>query len=390
MTVRRGLPLPLTLALALGLLSLAACDGASPAGDGFIGQGGTPVVESLAVTALSTPEVDDLSAGLAFGTSATQTRLLAGRVADPSFGDVAATAYIDFLRPALPEAFRGATPTSVSLILPVGAYTYGDPMADVELGIAQITEPWRARLDTVSLEAGQAVATGPAFSSATVPADTSRTLTIPLAASWVTGNDSLLTSTNSAYARRFKGLALIPPAGSGAVREFAATGILLRVVVAGDTLDYAANEVYSRIEATPPPATATMRPVRDGTGRALGLTLALDADSLQNSALSQARLVVRLDTAALQADGLSRPLPTVFSLIGVGADSARVPIANGGVSDGAVSFAGSTVTRLVQDAIFGNPLFVRYDVVFPSSPATVNVAPFSSVDLILVRVPPVE
>ena len=383
MTVRRGLPIPALLALGLSTFSLAACDGASPAGDDLIGQGGAPVVSTLPVTDVASAPADDLSAGFALGNAPTQIRLLAGAVADPSFGEVTATAYVDFARAALPADVAGRTPSSVDLILPVNAYAYGDTTANVTLGIARVSAgvSWTPLSD--SLEAGQLIPTDAPFSSVTIVPEDS-TYTIALAPSWVAGNDSLLTGAD--YAARFEGLALIPAPGSGAVRGLTATGIRLRVVVADDTLTYFANEVYSRIETTPPAGTA----VRDGSGRALGLTLPLAADSLRDNALSQARLVLRLDTAALQADGLFRPLPSVLSLVGVREDSSRIAIANGSVRDGAVSFSGSALTALVQDAILGDPLFERYEAVFPSSPATINVVPFSSSELVLVRVPPVD
>ena len=389
MPARRGLPLPVLSALALGALTLAACDGASPAGGDLIGQGGEPVVNEIALADLAATDAPDGSFGAALGAQATQSRVLAGRVADPLFGDVAATAYVDFARPALPESFRNATPTSVSLILPFGLYAYGDPEADVTLGIAQVTEAWRPTRDGVELEGGTAIATGAPFSTVTAP-DTSRTLTVPLSAAWVTGSGSLLTSPDSVYTDAFKGLALLPPDLPSAVRGITATGVRLQVVVAEDTLSYFANEVYTYVDAAAPPAEAAGVPVRDGTGRALGLTLPLDADSLRGSALSQARLVVRLDTAALQADALTRPIPTALSLVGVRDDSTRALLNNAAVVDGEAIFSGTTVTNVVQDAIFGAPLFERYDVIVPASPASINVAPYTSADLVLVRVPPVE
>ena len=384
MTARRGLPTPALLALAFGALTLAACDGASPAGGDLIGEGGDPVVDTLAVGTLSVVEVADVSAGSALGSQPTQRRLLAGRAIDPTFGDVTATAYVDFARPALPENFAGRTPSAVSLIVPVSAYTYGDPAASVTLGVAEVTGEWAA--DPDSLVAGQAIEVDAPFTTFTVPAavDSVGSVTVPLSSSWVVTNDSLLTGSN--YVSRFEGLAFVPQEGAAAVRGLNASGIRLRVFVDGDSLDYFAAEVYTRVETTPPTGTA----VRDGSGRALQLNLPLGADSLRNSALSQARLVVRLDTVALQADGITRPVPEQLSLVGVREDSTRAVISSAAVASGEVAFTGTTITRLIQDTIFGSPLFERYDVIVPASPVTVDVAPYTSADLVLVRVPPVE
>ena len=302
MTVRRGLSLSAPLAFALGALTLSACDGASPAGDDLIGQGGDPVVNTLALADLSVVSVDDYSGGLALGSQPTQTRLLVGRVADPLFGDVAATAYVDFARPALPDGFAGATPSSVALILPIGDLRlWRHAWRPSRSASRRCSETGRPR--PISLDAGQAIQIGTPFSSVTLP-DTARTVTVQLSSSWVASSDSLLTGSD--YAAAFEGFALTPSATFGAVRGFTAGGIRLRVVAGSDTLEYFANEVYSRVVTTPP---ATGTSVRDGSGRALALNLPLEADSLRDSALSQARLVVRLDTSALQADGASARCP---------------------------------------------------------------------------------
>jgi hypothetical protein len=345
------------------------------------------VADSLAVTDLSLTEVDDYSGGLALGNAPTQGQMLVGRVEDPAFGNVAATAYVDFARPALPDGAGGRTPSAVALIVPFSAYTYGDTTASVEVNIAQVTETWTASAD--SLEPGQALAKGAAFVTQTVEPDAS-TLTISFPSSWVSGSDSLLTSGIETYAERFEGFAISPASGvTGAVRGIDAPNVRLRVVVADDTLFYFSNEVYSQVQADEPPASANTV-VRDGSGQALSVRLPLADSTLGDSAISQARLVLTLDTTALQAGDLFRPVPDRLTLLGISSDSTRTPLANASVSDGAFAFSGSTVRNVLQRALFGDPLFERYEVEALSTTATVNVAPFSRADLTLVRVPPVE
>ena len=389
MTVRRGLSLfaPLTLAA----FTLAACDGASPAGGDLIGQGGDPVADSLAVTDLSRAEVDDYSGGTALGSSATQGQMLVGQVDDPAFGDVAATAYLDFARPALPEGFGGQTPSAVALILPVGAYAYGDTTASLDVDVRQVTQNWTASAD--SLDPGQAIAATIGVTSATLaPGDSVHTIDLP--SSWISSSDSLLTGDIDSYAERFEGFAITPAAGaSGAVRGIDAPNARLRVVVAEDTLFYFANEVYSQIQAEEPPESANMI-IRDGSGFGLGVTLPLADPALRDNAISQARLVLQLDTAALQQGGLFRPVPGTFSLLGIQSDGTRTPLANAAVAGGALSFSNATVRSILQQELFRDPsdepLFERYEIEFLNTTATVNVAPFSRADLRLVRVPPVE
>src|SRR5690606_31378555 len=158
-------------------------------------------------------------------------------------------------------------------------------------------------------------------------------------------------------------------APGGAVVGFDALRSRLRLTTSEDTVDYLLREVFTHVErgdAAAPPGDVVV--MRDGAGEALAVTLPSEGVG----AAAVARAVFRLDADPSLLDGglLARSLPDGLGLVGVTESGTRLLIAETELDEGASSYAFTSValTRVIQDAVLGEPLFVRYLVVPSQSP----------------------
>src|SRR5690606_5866684 len=235
----------------------------------------------------------------------------------------------------------------------------------------EVAEAW----NPVGAEADTAFAAGDLLATYDVPAaDT--LVVLPLPDSWVSANDEALRGDSVLTAVHGFKLLLEEGAPGGAVVGFDALRSRLRLTTSEDTVDYLLREVFTHVErgdAAAPPGDIVV--MRDGAGEALAVTLPSEGVG----AAAVARAVFRLDADPSLLDGglLARSLPDGLGLVGVTESGTRLLIAETELDEGASSYAFTSValTRVIQDAVLGEPLFVRYLVVPSQSPLALDVLP---------------
>ncbi|SHK77985.1 hypothetical protein [Rhodothermus profundi] len=290
----------------LFLLLTAGCDDPSAVGIGLIGEEGVPVLVRLPADSVLVAQQKDRTGNAA--------QVLAGRVADPAIGTLAATGYLDF---TMPLGTRVDT-TIVSVQLQLRrSYLYGDTLSSVTLALHDMLEDWpfSGVASDTTLPAGPQVRT---FTF--TPTDT--LLQVALPAEWIAAHDTTLRSRT--FATSFHGFQLAPVAGN-AVVGFQLEATRLLVITATDTLRLTTSKALTTIarEATVPPPEGRLW-LQDGTGQVVRLRFNFLADSVREAGLHAALLEVPLDSTQTPP-GFVRPLPVSVRLVGVDAEG-NVPI----------------------------------------------------------------
>ncbi len=226
------------------LLLLAACEDPSNVGLGLIGEsGGEPDVISVPVQTFEPAPLRDITGGAILLNQSNPTpRFLAGVVDDPLVGTTTATGYIDFGSVSgISDEFRAGPVTAVDILLR-SDYVYGDTTSTVELEIHDIPGTWDARapVDTT-------IATGGVVTIASVPAN-QRDVEISMPQSWIDANSEPLRSTS--FTTDFQGIAL-SGVGGNAIIGFANQAARLRVVSAGDTVEYVPTRSLTTTTVSP-------------------------------------------------------------------------------------------------------------------------------------------
>ncbi|HEX7070778.1 MAG TPA: hypothetical protein VF190_08225 [Rhodothermales bacterium] len=301
--ISNRLPLPLLL---LALLS-GACEDPSNVGLGLIGEsGGAPEVVPFAVQSFDTLHVSDIMGGaiLVGSSSNTTPRFIAGTVDDPLVGPLSAIAHVDFVRGSgISDAFEAGPITAAEIRL-TRDYVYGDTTSIVQFELLEIPGDWDARapVDTT-------ITLGATITTQSVTAS-DRSVVIPLPIEWIDDHSALIRSEN--FNDDFKGFALRSRSGN-AVMGFAATSARLRVVSAGDTVDY----IPTRALTTTTLANDTENDllVQDGTGD--GLTITLPDLGLGPAGVNAVLVRIPADTLAAPAPpNFVRPLLGGLRLVG--------------------------------------------------------------------------
>ncbi len=291
------------------LLFTASCDDPSAVGIGLIGEEGIPQTVRLPADSVLTASQRDRTGNA--------SQVLAGRVADPLLGTLAATGYLDFIRS--PGTRVDTTIVSVRLELR-RSYLYGDTLAAVTLALHDMLEDWpfSGVASDTTLSAGPQVRT---FTFA--PTDT--LVQVELPAEWIAANDTTLRSNT--FSTSFHGFQLTPVAGNAVVGFRFATARMV-IITATDTLTLTASKALTTVvqERTVPLPDGRVL-LQDGTGSIVRLRFNFLADSVYEAGLHAAVLDVPLDSVRLQQQpvGFVRPLPPTVRLIGIDADG-NVPI----------------------------------------------------------------
>ncbi|HEX8299283.1 MAG TPA: hypothetical protein VF594_09010 [Rubricoccaceae bacterium] len=357
-------------AAGLALVALSACQDPSTVGLGLIDEDSpSPNVRVLTAATVDTVKYDLVTSGLADGSTPTQTRVLVGNVRDALYGDAASTAYVDALRPTLPDGFDDRPITRVTLELR-REYVYGDTTAAFPIELRQVQGAW----SPTGLPPDTTLGTGDLLTTTTV-SGTDSTVVFTLPAAWVAANDSLFSS--SSFSSSFEGFELRPvvAAGAGAVFGFTATASnrivsrrsVIRVATARDTVAFPLSEVFSRITSgTPGLAPMGRRLVRAGSGTGIKLTFGFN--DVLRLPLSQAVLRLPLDASLAGTDGtFKRPLArlaTVFARPATGAPQYLTNLRPAASSADLRTTVPAQLTQLVQGILLGQATFRQFEVRF--------------------------
>ncbi len=313
-------PVRILVAAVAAVSLLSACQDPAGVGLGLIDEEQLdPNVRTVPVTGFTVVPDTSVAIGIAStsSTSAIQTRVLAGTVADPVFGDVRAVAYVDVLQSSALDGDAEAGDVSEAWLELDRAYVYGDTTTALPLELRPIQGDWE--VDT-SYPADTLFATGDLLSTTTVVvSDTLRRFDLP--AAWVTANAGLL--VGDTFEEDFEGFALQVPAtfspGPGAVfgfNTFASEGSGLRVVVGEDTLLYPLSEVFSSI-ATESPALAPSGALAVRAAPSAAIRFGADFGPIGPTPLARARVRLPLDASLVEDGAFVRPAPTRAFLYGV-------------------------------------------------------------------------
>lgn len=378
-------------AAALCLLLLAACE--DPSGVGLIEDinEGDVDVRTLPAEdgAVELDSLADITGAFLTEAGFDEFRGLAGRVDDPAYGTIIASAYLDVLPPqSFPENFRDRPVEEATLLLR-RTYAYGDTVSTTRLDVRQIAEDWDA--SGATSDTAFAVQDGVIASFDVAPADT--LIEVPLPENWVAANDTTLRSGN--FSTIFHGFRLSPSDQAAAVYGFSGESSL-RLISEGDTVSYDVSEVFSSIE--PPPAepiTGALVPLQDGTGRALELafgTEALGASTVINRAVVRVTADTAAATTGLPA-GFVRPLARELVLYAFATDETEGPAVNRVIVDTegrprafapvaeldeetqTFTFSSPLLTAEFQDIVLGRSEVDGFFVGFPPSPSSLDVVP---------------
>ncbi len=359
----------------LALLALSACQDPSTVGLGLIDDDASnPNVRVLAATSVDTVGFDLVTSGLADLATPTQARVLVGSVLDALYGDATATAYVDAIAPTLPSGFGDRPVTRVTLELRRD-YVYGDTTTALPVELRQVTATW----SPTGLPADTTLATGELLTTTTMTAsDTLAVFTLP--ATWVAANDSLFTST--AFASSFEGFELRTPTvpGAGAVVGFnvaAASGSVLRVATARDTVSFRLSEVFSRVtRGAAGLAPMGRRLLRAGVGE--GLRFVFDYTGVLQLPLAQAVFRLPIDrTLAGPTGAFVRPLASEVALFvrpRTGDPLFVTTVRTVGTGD-ARTVSNSSLTSLVQSLLLDAASYRDFQVRFPTTPVSLDVLP---------------
>lgn len=348
---------PLAPFFLLVAVLFSACEDPSNVGLGLIGEsGGEPEVVSAPIQTFEERSVRDVTGGAVIvqaNVNNPAPRVLAGVVDDPLLGVTQATAFVDFGGVGgISDEFRDGPVTSVELLLRRD-YVYGDTTSTVEFEVLDMTSSWDglAPVDTTLAPGGLAT-------TASVLAS-DRNVEIPLPQAWIDANSEVLRSTT--FTADFQGLALRPVSGN-AVVGFNTALSALRVVAAGDTVNYVVNRVLTTTDA--PDRSADSPILQDGTGRGLALQLAPDVASLGPAGVNGVVVRVPADTVASTSQtpaGFIRPLlPSLRLTIRTQNDEGEFVdayLADALLSDGRYLWPlGALPEQLFQEMIAGEPM----------------------------------
>ena len=363
-------------AAGLALLAVSACQDPSTVGTGLIDEDvSDPALRILPAIGADTSLYTLVTSGLADLGNPTQSRVLVGRAQDALYGDAEAVAYLDASAPgSLPSGFGDRPVTRVTLELRRD-YTFGDTTASFPVELRQITGSWSPD----GIPSDTTLATGDLLASATVAStDTSTVFTLP--AAWVAANDSLFTSAS--FSSSFEGFELRAPslAGAGAVVGFnvaAASGSVLRVATARDTVSFRLSEVFSRVtRGAPGLAPMGRRLLRAGVGE--GLRFAFDYAGVRQLPLAQAVFRLPIDrTLAGPTGTFVRPLASEVALFArptTGDPVFVTTVRTAGTGD-ARSVSTSVLTSLVQTILLDQASYRDFQVRFPTTPVSLDVLP---------------
>ena len=341
---------------ALFLLVCAACEDPSNVGVGLVGEGGEPVLERADAVRLDTTAKRDV-------TGNTQ-RLLAGTVADPLLGTIAAEGFLDVLTISGDDVagFRDTMLTSATLQL-VPDYVYGDTTQEVAFTLFSIPEEFNATsafADT-TITAGEAITT-----FRFLPTDS--LVTVPLPETWIAEYDTTLRSTSLTSV--FHGFKLAAAPGSGnAVVGFDRSETVLEAIAGADTVLFgqtSGNTVgFKSLTSLSREAEAALildrAVLQDGVGP--GVRLDFDLDTFVGEALNRAEIHVYADMQALQQNtpaGFARtPIETV-ELIGVDEDGNVPSLPDGSPvlsifaeadEEGRLRFSSNVLRVLIQEKL---------------------------------------
>ena len=291
------------------LLLATGCDDPSAVGLGLIGAEGLPTTVRLPADSVQVIPQKDRTGNT--------SRVLAGRVADPLAGTLAATGYVDFVM----EGFTRVDTTIVGIRLELPRdYVYGDTLRPVTLALHDMPEDWPysgVGTDT-TLTAGPLVRT---FTFA--PTDTLVQVNLP--AAWIAAHDTTFRSRT--FSTSFHGFQLAPEEGN-AIVGFRFSDIRMRVFTVTDTLTLTASKVLTTVAREQAPALPEGRLLlQDGLGQGVLLRFNFMADSVREAGLHAAILEVPVDSARLAQTpgGFVRPLPATVRLVGVNAEG-NVPV----------------------------------------------------------------
>ena len=313
-------PVRFLVAAVAAVSLLSACQDPAGVGLGLIDEEQLdPNVRTIPVTGFSAVPDTTVAIGIAATSTSSpiQTRVLAGRVADPVFGDARAVAYVDVLQSSSLDGDAEAGDVTDAWLELDRVYAYGDTTTALPLELRQIEGDWE--VDT-GYPADTLFATGDLLSTTTVVAsDTLRRFDLPDA--WVSANAALLVGDD--FDDDFEGFALDVPASYVAApgvvfgfNTFRSEGSGLRVVVGEDTLLYPLSEVFSSI-ATEPPAMAPAGVL--GVRAMPGAAIRFDADftPIGPTPLARARVRLPIDASLIEDGAFVRPVPTRAFLYGI-------------------------------------------------------------------------
>ena len=225
--------------------------------------GGEPEVVSVRVEEYQAVPVRDLTGGAILLNQSNPTpRFLAGVVDDPLVGAMTATGHIDFSSVSnISDEFREGTVTAVDLLLRRD-YVCGDTTSTLSFELRDIPGDWDARapVDTT-------ISTGGVITTFSIPVS-QREIELPMPQAWVEANDALLRSTS--FTTEFQGLALAGTSGN-AILGINSTTARLRVVSAGDTVEYVPSRALTTTTSSPSQSGGLV--VRDASGQGVQVTL---------------------------------------------------------------------------------------------------------------------
>ncbi len=373
---------------ALAALVLSACQEPAGVGLGLIDEEQSdPRVRTISLSDLDTVQTATVTFGLATTNNQSipvQSRVLAGSVVDPEFGDVTTVAYIDFSRvPELTDGVAGSDILEAWVELDPN-YVYGDTTTALPLELRPILGSWdvESEIPPDSLfTVGEVLSTTEIASS-----DSLRRFDIPQ--SFVRANADLFVSDG--FGDNFDGFALQVPAGfmpsPGAVIGFGtleSQGAGLRLATASDTLVFPLFDVFTSIDARPPLTPPSMYvPVRAGSRAALQFKA--DFSGLGITPLANARLLLPTEQSLYEVGPFVRPVTSSALLFGIRTNDAGedVRISLGTVvlnSEGVgVLSDPRAFTSSIQQLLF-DPDARRYDrfEVLPNpNPTSLDVLPF--------------
>lgn len=306
-------------AAACAALLLSACQEPAGVGLGLIDEEQSdPRVQTILLTDLDTVETSPVTLGIADPNSQVgQSRVLAGSVVDPEFGDASAVAYFDFLQADDLDGSRTGADVREAWIELGPGYVYGDTTTSLPLELRPIQGQWEAEgmfpLDTL-FDVGEVLSVTEIMAS-----DSLRRFDIPEA--FLRANADLFVGDN--FSDGFEGFALQVPGtympSPGAViglNTFETLGAGMRVVVLEDTLLYPLSDVFTSVQATPPSVPpSTFIPARSGSG--VGIRFDADFSGVGITPLANARVLLPLEQSVLEVGSFVRPTSSRMLLFGV-------------------------------------------------------------------------
>jgi hypothetical protein len=365
-------------ALVLGVLMIAACEDPSGVGLNVIDFGET---DPRSRTVVAEAEMDSLVDATGFvrpQTGGFPERVIAGRVEDPLFGTVEATAYIDVARPLNIEPGFFVVGVLGAFLSLEADYVYGDTLSVATFDVFEVQDNWNPlefRSDTTLAVKETLLATFEIGAADTL-------VQVPLNADWVTDMDGVFRGDD--FETQFHGFQIRPRDSNTLARGFRGTSNLrlisnFRPDTEADTVSFVAAEIATSVQRdrqsvhTPP----ELFPLQDGTGEGLHLTLRLD--TLDYRAISAGFIRVEADTLLLKQyspPNFVRPIAQRLAIFGM-SEGPPLQIAEAVLdrSKGAYIFSSSLLTVILQDMALDRSRFETLAIGFPRSPSTLSVAP---------------